>query len=96
MQFLTCASIAGPDVTKFLATVKSTELFGSVSLLYATIVPIGKTPYNTFYPVLANFLFDSVQQQTWARVLFFSHLRLRAIFTSEVFTRPEFALLLFG
>lgn len=29
-------------IAKFLSVVKSTELFGTVSLLYATVVPVGK------------------------------------------------------
>ncbi|XP_065088939.1 uncharacterized protein ssp3 [Ochlerotatus camptorhynchus] len=46
----------GPDVTKFLSTVKSTELFGSVSLLYATIVPIGECiPPRTISLAAATF-----------------------------------------
>lgn len=32
----------GPDVTKLLLTAQSTELFGTISLLYAAVVPIGK------------------------------------------------------
>lgn len=30
------------DSTRFLSMVKSTELFGSISLLYSTVVPIGE------------------------------------------------------
>uniref|UniRef100_A0A0P6IY67 Cyclic nucleotide-binding domain-containing protein n=1 Tax=Aedes aegypti TaxID=7159 RepID=A0A0P6IY67_AEDAE len=46
----------GPDITKFLATVKSTELFGSVSLLYAAIVPIGECiPPRTISLAAATF-----------------------------------------
>ncbi|XP_058057868.1 S phase cyclin A-associated protein in the endoplasmic reticulum [Anopheles bellator] len=33
----------GPDVTKLLQTAQTTELFGTVSLLYAAIVPIGES-----------------------------------------------------
>ncbi|XP_052865841.1 S phase cyclin A-associated protein in the endoplasmic reticulum [Anopheles cruzii] len=33
----------GPDVTRLLQTAQSTELFGTVSLLYAAIVPIGES-----------------------------------------------------
>ncbi|XP_062545651.1 uncharacterized protein LOC134212117 [Armigeres subalbatus] len=46
----------GPDITKFLTTVKSTELFGSVSLLYAAIVPIGECiPPRTISLAAATF-----------------------------------------
>ncbi|KAJ6646121.1 S phase cyclin A-associated protein in the endoplasmic reticulum [Pseudolycoriella hygida] len=31
-----------PDTTKFLASIKSTDLFGTISLLYSTIVPVGE------------------------------------------------------
>uniref|UniRef100_A0A8W7NZC0 Uncharacterized protein n=1 Tax=Anopheles coluzzii TaxID=1518534 RepID=A0A8W7NZC0_ANOCL len=33
----------GPDVTKLLLTAQSTELFGTISLLYAAVVPIGES-----------------------------------------------------
>ncbi|KFB48137.1 AGAP010207-PA-like protein [Anopheles sinensis] len=33
----------GPDVTKLLQTAQATELFGTVSLLYAAIVPVGES-----------------------------------------------------
>ncbi|XP_053693788.1 S phase cyclin A-associated protein in the endoplasmic reticulum [Sabethes cyaneus] len=46
----------GPDVTKFLLTVKSTELFGTISLLYAAIVPIGECiPPRTISLAAATF-----------------------------------------
>ncbi|XP_058447006.1 calponin homology domain-containing protein DDB_G0272472 [Malaya genurostris] len=46
----------GPDVTKFLLTVKTTELFGTISLLYATIVPIGECiPPRTISLAAATF-----------------------------------------
>lgn len=32
----------GPDTTKFLSMVKSSDLFGTISMLYATVVPLGK------------------------------------------------------
>lgn len=32
----------GIDPTRFLSAAKSTELFGSISMLYASVVPIGK------------------------------------------------------
>jgi hypothetical protein len=31
-----------PDATKFLSMVRSTELFGTIPLLYSTIVPSGE------------------------------------------------------
>uniref|UniRef100_A0A182JD92 Uncharacterized protein n=1 Tax=Anopheles atroparvus TaxID=41427 RepID=A0A182JD92_ANOAO len=33
----------GPDVTKLVQTAQNTELFGTVSLLYAAIVPVGES-----------------------------------------------------
>ncbi|XP_055541837.1 S phase cyclin A-associated protein in the endoplasmic reticulum [Wyeomyia smithii] len=46
----------GPDVTKFLLSVKSTELFGTISLLYAAIVPIGESiPPRTISLAAATF-----------------------------------------
>lgn len=37
------ANVSGADCTaKFLSVVKSTELFGTISLLYASVVPVGK------------------------------------------------------
>ncbi|XP_058819501.1 calponin homology domain-containing protein DDB_G0272472 isoform X2 [Topomyia yanbarensis] len=46
----------GPDVTKFLLTVKTTELFGTISLLYAAIVPIGECiPPRTISLAAATF-----------------------------------------
>lgn len=30
------------DTTKFLSLVKSTDLFGSIAMLYSTVVPVGK------------------------------------------------------
>lgn len=32
----------GTDLTKFLSTVKSTELLGAVSLLHSTVIPLGR------------------------------------------------------
>lgn len=40
---LKCAYTGPLDATKFLCMVRSTELFGTISLLYSTIVPIGKS-----------------------------------------------------
>ncbi|XP_052893731.1 S phase cyclin A-associated protein in the endoplasmic reticulum [Anopheles moucheti] len=34
---------AGPDITKFMLTARTTELFGTISLLYAAVVPIGES-----------------------------------------------------
>ncbi|EDS37192.1 conserved hypothetical protein [Culex quinquefasciatus] len=46
----------GPDVTKFLTTAKTTELFGTISLLYSTIVPIGECiPPRTISLAAATF-----------------------------------------
>lgn len=33
---------AATDVTRFLATVRTTDLFGAVALLHATVMPLGK------------------------------------------------------
>uniref|UniRef100_A0A2M4AFU4 Putative s phase cyclin a-associated protein in the endoplasmic reticulum isoform x1 n=1 Tax=Anopheles triannulatus TaxID=58253 RepID=A0A2M4AFU4_9DIPT len=46
----------GPDVTKLLQTAQSTELFGTVSLLYSAIVPIGESiPPRTTSLAAASF-----------------------------------------
>lgn len=34
---------ATADVTRFLATVRATDLFGAVALLHATVMPLGKS-----------------------------------------------------
>lgn len=38
----TICHISVPKASKFLSVVKTTDLFGAISLLYATIVPVGK------------------------------------------------------
>lgn len=35
-------NISAPDTTKFLVSIKTTDLFGTISLLHSTIVPVGK------------------------------------------------------
>uniref|UniRef100_W4VRF2 Cyclic nucleotide-binding domain-containing protein n=1 Tax=Corethrella appendiculata TaxID=1370023 RepID=W4VRF2_9DIPT len=51
-----CPKDSSSETIRFLATVKSTELFGSISLLYSTIVPIGECiPPRTISLAAATF-----------------------------------------
>ncbi|KAI9586251.1 hypothetical protein GQX74_002098 [Glossina fuscipes] len=44
------------DSTRFLSSAKSTELFGSISMLYASVVPIGESiPPRTISLAAATF-----------------------------------------
>lgn len=42
MNLMIFIYISDSNISKFLGVVKSTELFGAISLLYATVVPVGK------------------------------------------------------
>ncbi|XP_061512013.1 S phase cyclin A-associated protein in the endoplasmic reticulum [Anopheles gambiae] len=72
----------GPDVTKLLLTAQSTELFGTISLLYAAVVPIGESiPPRTTSLAAATFnllvTFANLNVETFQAVLIEENLSLK-------------------
>lgn len=51
------------SASKLLSVVRTTELFGTISLLYATIVPAGKsTPFTRFAVLMRHYLLDMTKR----------------------------------
>uniref|UniRef100_A0A182P8C3 PUL domain-containing protein n=1 Tax=Anopheles epiroticus TaxID=199890 RepID=A0A182P8C3_9DIPT len=72
----------GPDVTKLLLTAKTTKLFGTISLLYAAVVPIGESiPPRTTSLAAATFnllvTFANLNVETFQAVLEEQNLSLK-------------------
>ncbi|XP_035909541.1 S phase cyclin A-associated protein in the endoplasmic reticulum [Anopheles stephensi] len=72
----------GPDTTKFMLTARATEMFGTISLLYAAVVPIGESiPPRTTSLAAATFnllvTFANLNVEAFQAVLIEQNLSLK-------------------